>query len=239
MDFNRSTTVITGASRGIGREIALAFARKKTHPLILLARDQQALQRVCEECLTIGVVHAEYRAMDLSNPDEIDSFIWPADLPDPGVLVNNAGIFLLKSLEETTPDEFQHQWMVNTYAPFLLTRKLLPRMEKTERGLIVNISSMAALSGQERSGAYTSSKHALLGYTRSLRRELYKSKIAVTALNLGQTMSSSWEGVEVNPQELINPADIAELIVQLTRFSVRTVAEEILLRPQAGDRSPN
>ncbi|MEX0994482.1 MAG: SDR family oxidoreductase [Balneolaceae bacterium] len=239
MSFETSTVVITGASRGIGRQIALSFSRLTDHALLLIARDLEALHQVREECLDEGGELIKVAGCDLTEAESIGRLQFPQTLPDPGVLINNAGTFLLKKLQDTSLQEFEQQWSINVKGPFLLTKKWLPLVKEQERGLIVNISSLGALSGQARSGAYSSSKHAMLGFSRSLRKELQTTNIAVSALNLGQTMSTSWEGVDVDPDELINPADVGNLIVALTRLSPRTVVEELTLRPQSGDRNPD
>lgn len=239
MAFLTSTVVITGASRGIGRQIALGFARETEHALLLIARDSAGLEKTRDECIEAGCKSAETAVCDLTDPDDIHSLNIPDHLPAAGILVNNAGTFLLKPLGDTSLQEFREQWEINVMGPFLLTQKLLPVMKQQERGLVVNICSMSALKGLARSCAYSSSKHAMLGFSRSLRLELRKTKIAVTAINLGQTMSTSWEGIDVDPDELIDPSDVASLIVALSRLTPRTVAEEILLKPQTGDRSPD
>lgn len=238
-DFAESTVVITGASRGIGREIALAFARRTDHSLWLLARDRERLQETAAECRRSGFPNVKIQPVDLTDPDQVERLTPPESLPDPGIVIHSAGYFLLKPLQETGSEEFRRQWMLHTEAAFGLDRKLLPVLKQRERGLIVHIASSGALRGQPRSGAYSSSKHALLGYSRSLRRELLPSRVAVTALNLGQTWSHSWQGVDVEPEELIDPGDVGTLLVQLSKFSPRTVAEEIVLAPQHGRRSPD
>jgi short-subunit dehydrogenase len=238
-EFQKSTVMITGASRGIGKRIALGFAQSTDHALFLVARDKLLLEKSKQECIKAGCGLIDSAICDLTDQKQIDKLKLPGKLPDIGILINNAGTFLLKPLSETTPEEFRDQWNINAFAPFLLTRKLLPGLKKQERGMIVIISSMSALKGQSRSGAYASSKHALLGYSRSLRLELRDTNIAVTAINLGQTMSTSWEGIEVDPSELIDPDDVVSLIITLSRMSPRTVAEEIILKPQKGERSPD
>lgn len=239
MAFQTSTVAITGASRGIGRQIALGFARETEHSLLLIARDSAGLEKTRRECIEAGCKSAGTAVCDLTDPEDIHNLHIPDHLPGTGILVNNAGTFLLKPLADTNLQEFRQQWEINVMGPFLLTQKLLPVMKQQERGLVVNICSMSALKGLARSGAYSSSKHAMLGFSRSLRLELRKTKIAVTAINLGQTMSTSWEGIDVDPDELIDPSDVASLIVALSRLTPRTVAEEILLKPQPGDRSPD
>lgn len=234
-----STVIITGASRGIGRDIALAFARGSSHSLWLIARRQKELDKTADDCLHSGAPQVLTTSCDLSKPDEVEHLSFPEELPPPYILINNAGSFLLKPLEETSRAEFEEQWRLHTLAPFLCTRKWIPMMRKAGQGLIVMIGSVGALQGQERSGAYASSKHALLGLARSFREELKGTSVAVTTILPGQTESDSWNGVEVDPEELIDPRDIGELIVTLGRLSSRTVVEEIRINPALGERSPD
>ena len=129
--------------------------------------------------------------------------------------------------------------MLNTFSAFNITKQVLPILKEQERGLIVNICSQASTKGYGDSGAYTMSKHALLGYTRSLRKELaINSNIAVTALNLGQTYSTSWEDVDIDPKKLIDPEDVGKLIVALSELSVQSVVEEIDMMPLGGEVEP-
>ena len=88
------------------------------------------------------------------------------------------------------------------------------------------------------SGAYSMSKHALLGYTRSLRKELMNTNVAVSAINLGQTFSTSWDDVDIDEQKLIDPEDVGKVILALSELSKRTVAEEITMMPQGGEVNP-
>jgi short-subunit dehydrogenase len=104
--------------------------------------------------------------------------------------------------------------------------------------LILNICSIGSLQGLGESGAYSSAKHALLGYTRSLRDELKNTDIGVTAINLGQTHSPSWSESTMSPAKLINPSDVSSLIVQMTQLSPRTLVEEITIQPQHGRVEP-
>ena len=236
MAFENASVIITGASRGIGLSIARVFACKTTRRLVLVARDYDALKDAKVELLKEGAKGVEVFVADLTDPKSLDEMDFES--LNPGILINNAGIYLYKTLAGTSVDEFVKQFQVNTQAAFNLTQKMLPVLQKQERGLIVNISSQAALKGFADSGAYAMSKHALLGYTRSLRQELMYSNIAVSAINLGQTYSTSWEGVDVDPQNLIDPEDVGRLILSLSELTPRTVAEEIILQPQGGQVNP-
>lgn len=238
MNFEEQPVLITGASQGIGRSISIAFAIETEHPLILMARNIDNLAETKRLCQAEGDNLVELIACDATDAEAVKSFTLPVGLPDPALLINNAGSYLYKSLETTTEQEFRHQIDVNLFTAVNVTSRFLPSLKEKERGLIVNISSVGATRGLADSGAYSAAKHALLGYTRSLRKELLGTNIGVTALNLGQTHSPSWAGSSVSPVDLIDPKDVASLIVAISRLSSRSVVEELLLQPQHGKVPP-
>lgn len=238
MDYVSSSVVITGASRGIGRAIAVAFAASTGRPLILISRSLEGLQKTEKQCLDAGASKVHIISCDLTDEKATLDMAIPDGYQAPGILINNAGSFLISSLQETAYDDFMDQIQANLFSAVHTTRRFLPGLKELDRALIVNICSVGALIGLKESGAYSASKHALLGYTRSLRKELLNSNIGVTAINLGQTQSSSWEGSDMNPMRLIDARDVGELIVTLSKLSNRTLAEEILLKPQHGPVPP-
>lgn len=235
MSFKDRSVIITGGSKGIGLSIAKIFAAKTDRPIVLIARNTVELETAKTECLEAGAVKVDIITADITKEtiSQIDFGKY-----DPAILINNAGSYLYKNLEDTTPSEFESQFKVNAFGAFNMTRQVLPILRKQDRALIVNICSQASLYGFADSGAYTASKHALLGYTRSLRKELKDTRIAVTGINLGQTFSTSWDGVDVDPDQLIDPDDVGRIIMTLSELSPRSVAEEILLQPQGGDVDP-
>lgn len=236
MGFKNSSVIVTGGSKGIGLSIAKVFARKTDRPIVLLARNEEELKQAKEECLIEGAQKVDIIVADLINEETLSEADFEA--LNPGILINNAGSFLFKQLKDTSAEEFEQQFRINALGAFNITQKVLPELHKKERALIVNICSEASLKGYGQSGAYAASKHATLGYTRSLRSELMKTKIAVTAINLGQTYSTSWEEVNVDPNDLIDPEDVGRLIVALSELSPRSVANEIILTAQGGDVNP-
>lgn len=236
MSFERSAVLITGGSKGIGLSIAKVFARKTDHPLVLMARDEKELEEAKRICLGEGATQVSTISVDITDEAAVSEIAF-AD-HDLGIVINNAGSFLFKELKDTSPEEFNKQFQVNAFGAFNITRSILPELEKRERSLIVNICSMGSLEGLKESGAYAMSKHALLGYTRSLRKELIDTNIAVTAINLGQTYSTSWHDVDIDPENLIDPEDVGKLIISLSELSPRSVAEEITLMPQGGKVAP-
>jgi short-subunit dehydrogenase len=234
MSYKESSVLITGASRGIGRSIAITFAATTRRPLLLLARNRENLEETQNLCEEAGAECAEVLECDAASEKEVARLKLPESFPKPGLLINNAGNYLYKALAETTDAEFRHQINVNLFTAVNIVKRFLPELKEMDRAHIINICSVGALRGLADSGAYSASKHALLGYTRSLREELKKTDIAVTAINLGQTDSASWDESSMSPERLINPTDVASLIVTMTEFSPRTVIEEVTLQPQHG-----
>jgi len=234
MIYKDSSVLITGASRGIGRSIAITFAAATNRPLLLLARNEQKLCETQELCLKAGADRVDVLRCDATDTDQLAKLSITDNIPQPGIIVNNAGSYLYKKVSETTPGEFQHQIDINLYTAVNVVNRFLQTLRSFDRALIINICSVGALQGLAESGAYSSAKHALLGYTRSLRDELKNTDIGVTAINLGQTHSSSWDESTISPQKLINPSDVAQLIVQMTKLTSRTLVEEIKIQPQHG-----
>jgi short-subunit dehydrogenase len=236
MRFENSSVIITGGNKGIGLSIAKVFARNTDHPIVLLARNKDELEQAKEACLKEGAHNVSVISTDITDSralSEIDFSVY-----NPGILVNNAGSFLFKNLEETNSKEFESQFRINALGAFNLTQAVLPVFRTLDKALIVNISSVGALKGLKDSGAYSMSKHALLGYTRSLRKELMNTNIAVSAINLGQTYSTSWHEVNIDKAKLIDPEDVGRVILSLSQLSARSVVEEITMMPQGGEVEP-
>ncbi len=238
MSYQKSSVLITGASQGIGRNISISFAAQTNRPLLLLARNAENLEKTADLCREAGSKQVAVLVCDATSPTELQKLLLPKGFPNPGIIVNNAGSYLYKKLEDTTNEEFQNQIDINLFTAVNVVQRFLPTLKKQDRALIVNICSVASLKGYGDSGAYSAAKHALLGYTRSLREELIETQIGVTAINLGQTHSSSWAGSDMNPTKLIHPTDVANLIVAISNLSPQSVVEEISIQPQHGKVTP-
>jgi len=234
MTYEQSSVLITGASQGIGRSIALSFASATNRPLILLARNKKNLEETADLCRKAGCASAHIVVGDATDRQTMMEFELPGDVPVPGLVINNAGTFLYKTVTETSNEEFHHQIDVNLFTAVNTVNRFLPGLKGMDRALIINICSVGSLRGLADSGAYSAAKHAVLGYTRSLRDELKNTNIGVTAINLGQTHSPSWDESTMPPEKLINPTDVAQILVTLSRLSPRSLVEEITIQPQHG-----
>ncbi len=238
MSYLTSSVLVTGASQGIGRSIAITFATATNRHLYLLARNSDKLQETKELCEKAGADSVSVIECDATDMKSVELIKLSEEFPPVGIIINNAGGYLYKTLSETTAEEFQDQINVNLFTAVNVIKRFKPDLEKLDRALIINICSVGALMGLPESGAYSSAKHALLGYTRSLRRELQSTDIGVTAVNLGQTHSPSWDESTMSPEKLINPSDVASLLVELTKLSSRSLVEEMTIQPQHGRVAP-
>jgi len=238
MIYKHSSVLITGASQGIGRSIAITFAATTGRPILLLARSEDKLKETKDLCTKAGATNVACLTCDATSEEQLSGLELPDDMPAPGIIINNAGSYLYKKVTETSADEFQRQVDLNLFTAVNVINRFLTTLREFDRSLIINVCSIGALQGLGESGAYSSAKHALLGYTRSLRDELKSTDIGVTAINLGQTHSPSWDESTMSPEKLINPSDVSALIVQMTKLSARTLVEEITIQPQHGRVAP-
>lgn len=162
--------LITGASRGIGRHIALALARRGMD-LVLAARSQDGLDAVAAEVRTAAGVTVWTLTVDLGDRAAAAALMARAEevAGRVDVLVNNAGLEAAARPDEVTVDELAAMTDVNLLAPMVLTRTVLPGMIERGRGHVVNVSSVAGLIASAYSESYNATKFGLVGFTRALR----------------------------------------------------------------------
>ncbi|MGZ9585299.1 SDR family NAD(P)-dependent oxidoreductase [Paenibacillus marinisediminis] len=182
MNWNGAVIVVTGASSGIGALIAQYAADKGAYP-ILVARSLDKLKQVSS---TISAPH-ECIQMDVRDAGQV-SRQFQYILEKHGrvdILVNNAGFGLFERELDLELEHYEAMMDVNYMGVVRCTKAVLPSMLARRSGHIVNIASMAGKVGSAKSTAYAASKHAVLGYTNSLRMELSGSGVAVSAVNPG------------------------------------------------------
>jgi NAD(P)-dependent dehydrogenase (short-subunit alcohol dehydrogenase family) len=229
----RPVAVVTGASRGIGRAVALRFTREG-YAVWALARSEKDLETLKAEA---GEDMKTLR-VDVERTSEVVSACAAvlAEAGTPGVLVNNAGVSLSAPLGKTSLEELDRVLAINTRAPFAFCHELMPAMAKAGVGRVINVASTAALKGFKYTSAYCASKHALLGMTRALAVEFAAKGVTVNAVcpgwtdtdmltraadNIskatGRTADEAREALaRMNPMgRFIRPEDVAELCLFL------------------------
>lgn len=235
--MEKTSVLITGATKGIGRAIAERFAKDGAR-LAVTARTEADVEQLREE-LEKKYTQTEVLpiAADVGKPEDISAL---SDAIEQkwgklDVLINNAGLFIQDDLLMEPESNLDRSLQVNLYGPYRLCRELLPMMLAAGHGHIINICSVASKIAFPNSGSYVVSKHALLGLTRALRLELREKGIKVTAMMPGATWTSSWEGADIQPERIMQPEDVAEAVYAVWKMGPSTVVEEMQLRPQLGD----
>ncbi|PMQ00799.1 MAG: 3-oxoacyl-ACP reductase [Dictyoglomus sp. NZ13-RE01] len=224
--------LITGASRGIGKAISKALAQEGVN-LAINSRAEESLLILKNE-------------LSIYN---IDILICPFDLRDPkapkiliekvvehfgglDILINNAGIALAKSIMDTTEEEWDEIMAVNARAPFFLSKYAIPYLKKSDIPTIINISSVVGTKGYVNQGAYTASKHALMGFTKVLAQEVHEDGIRVHVISPGGVATDlvTIMRPDLDPSTLIKPEEIAEVVLFLLKHRGNAVIDEINIR---------
>ncbi|MDB5429842.1 MAG: hypothetical protein JWP35_958 [Caulobacter sp.] len=184
--FDSRTAVITGAGGGIGAASAAAFARAGVSVAVVDRNGEAARQVAARICADGG--RAEAFELDIVDPDAVDACMSDVQgaLGDIGILVNNAGIAERQSFLDLTPAEWRRVIDVNLSGAFFCTQSVVRRMVKLEQGgAIVNVASVAGLTGVSRRTGYSASKHGLVGLTKVLALDLAEYGIRVNAVAPG------------------------------------------------------
>lgn len=229
--------VITGATKGIGRAIAEAFA-KEGFDLAICSRHQLELE-LCRKALKEihpGIEVLTFQA-DMSDKEAVQRFaaFVSSRWASVDILVNNAGVYLPGQVHQEAEGQLEKLMETNLYSAYHLTRLILPLMLPHSKGHIFNMCSIASFMAYPNGGSYSISKFALLGFTKVLRAELKEKGIKVTAIMPGATWSDSWSGVDLPEERLMQASDIAIAVLSAFQMSPSAVVEEIVIRPQLGD----
>lgn len=210
LHLSGKVVVITGAGRGIGREIALAFAKEKAK-VVAVARTQEEIVKTRD----MTGEHTEAIAVqgDVTSPDQmkkvVDSAVSEFNTID--IWVNNAGVGLRKPFKETTVEDYDHVMDVNVKGVFVCTKQALEQLEKNS-GILMNISSGAGKTGIAGLSVYSASKFAVIGFSEALARE--NDKIKVYSVCPGGTDTSMYRRMWGGTPER-KPEDVAEEVFRL------------------------
>jgi sepiapterin reductase len=235
--------LITGAGKGIGRAIALEFARAiRHHPdfepvLVLSSRTTADLESISLECRAEGALTDTITA-DLSNMADVRRLTTHIieHYGHIDCLVNNAGVGRFGSLSDMSEADFDYIIDTNLKGTFFLTQAMFAMMERQRSGHIFFITSVAATKAFKHSSIYCMSKFGQRGLVETLRLYARKSKVRITDVQPGAVCTPMWGEVSDEMQALMMmPEDIAALVVQAYFQPSRTTVEEIVLRPTGGD----
>jgi short-subunit dehydrogenase len=231
--------VITGASKGLGKAIAEAFAEdKQGHYFFLCARNKEELEKTGKELQgRFPRTNIFTKTCDVADKTDLEKFVhWIYDNTNKvDILVNNAGIYLPGSAYGEDEGVLEKMMEVNMYSAYHLTRMIIPGMIKEKSGHIFNVCSIASQIAYPNGGAYSISKFALYGFSKNLREEMKPHGIKVTHVLPGVVYTDSWSGSGIDPKRIMEASDVAKMIYTAAQLSAQACVEEIVLRPQLGD----
>jgi len=228
------TAVVTGASSGIGRAIALAFGRVGAD-VALIARREDLLKVTAKEIERSGNKALVVPA-DLLDPKQISRAFseirkhWR----DPDILVNNAGMGFFGPLVDSKLEEYEITFNLNVRALYLCTKEVLPAMIKGRKGTLINISSMAGKMGLAGSAIYCASKYAVMGLSESLLEEVrgHNVRVAVICPGLVSTEFFGRREVKGNRPDFIQSEDVAQAALLCASETQTATFKEIVIRPR-------
>jgi len=238
--LNGKVAVVTGAGRGIGKSIALAFANAGAD-LAICARNESEIEAISEEINRLGQ-RSFFMSVDLGNPSEVRSFSERvlSEFNYIDILVNNAGAYLERGMfVDSDPELWWRTIEVNVRGPYLLTRFFVEKMRRG--GKIINLTSGKGYSAGSNSSAYHVSKAALNMMTNGLANELWSQEIEVNSLVPGPTATATFDnaqpGKERSPDEILSagkdalpkglpawervkhPDEVAQMALQMACFT--------------------
>lgn len=227
------TALITGASRGIGKAIALELA-SLGYDLAMPGRDLARLGKTAEEAEKRGVRTLCIEA-DLTDSTTCPMIVERAAAEFGGIdlLVNCAGLSAAGSFTEASPELWDKVFAVNAKAPFFLSQAALPYLKKSVKPTVINISSVVGFKGYANQSVYASSKHALAGFTQVFAKEVQPFGIRVHLISPGGVATEMVKQMrpDIKADELIQPEEIAEIVrFILTRKGKGTIDEFYIRR---------
>ncbi|NCD71455.1 SDR family oxidoreductase [Mucilaginibacter agri] len=228
--------LITGATKGMGRAIAFAFAKQGLN-LAICSRNIKELEQIKAELLNINqqisviVVEA-----DASKKDQLLNFAATAEqqLGSIDVIVNNVGIYHPTSITDDDEDTFDLLMNANLRPAYELYRYFGKKMAAAKQGHIFNICSIAAINPVTNAGTYTVTKAATLSLSNIMRLEMQQYGVKVTSVIPGSTLTASWDGVEVDANTMVLPTDIASAVINIYNMSAGANVNEIVITPVFG-----
>ncbi len=225
----RPVALITGASRGIGQAIAHRLA--PTHDLLLVARDEQQLRQVATECEASGA-KVQPIALDLTNVLDTARRLTGLHVD---VLVNNAGVAVMRPFLEMTAEEWHRQVDVNVNALYHVTRAVLPGMMERQRGHVCIIGSIAGRNTFVGGTCYTGTKHFVMGFAESLMLEVRDAGVGVSVITPGSVDTDLFPP-GTNRAWMLEPTNVADAAAFAIEAPPHMLVHRLEVRPLSPKR---
>jgi len=228
--------IITAATKGMGRAIAVAFAKEGIN-LAICSRNGDDLAAFKAELTTLNPGIKVFTSVtDCSIKQQVIAFAASAEseLGAISIIVNNVGMYEYASILDDKEESFAKQVNTNLAPTYELYRYFGKKMAAARNGHIFTICSVAALTPIAEAGTYSVTKYALLGLSKVMRLEMQPYGVKVTAIIPGSTLTDSWKGMEVDKDKMVLPEDIASAVLNTYKMSAGANVDEIIIKPAFG-----
>ncbi|BAU52339.1 SDR family oxidoreductase [Mucilaginibacter gotjawali] len=228
--------IITAATKGMGKAIAIAFANEGIN-LAICSRNSDELAAVKAELTALNPKIKIFTSVtDCSIKEQVKAFALEAEveLGTISIIVNNVGMYTYSSILDDTEDAFTKQVNTNLAPAYELYRYFGKKLMTARSGHIFTICSVASLTPIAEAGTYSVTKYALLGLSKVMRLEMQPYGVKVTAVIPGSTLTASWDGMQVDKDKMVLPEDIASAIVNAYKMSPGANVDEIIIKPAFG-----
>ncbi len=229
----RKNVIITGASRGIGKSIALRFS-KENFNVFIFGRDESELIKVKSE-IEKNNAYCEYFIGDVADltfvKNSIEQILTKEEKID--VLINNAGIAIFKKFIDTSLEDFKNQINTNVIGVFNFTKAVIENMIENKNGTVINIVSQAGKNGFDFGTTYSATKHAVMGFSKSLMLEVRKFDIRIITVCPGSTDTEMIKNspIHKNNKQFLSPKDVAEITYSIVNLPQNALVSDIEIRP--------
>lgn len=235
MDMENKTMVITGASKGLGREMALYFSQKKAN-VILVARTEALLHQIQGEIEKLTGKAPLTITCDISSEDDVNRMaaIIQEKVHHVDALINNAGFATYRVSEKISNQEMRRHFGVNFFGAYYCIKALLPLIKKSRSGYILNVGSLFSRIALAENSVYAATKFALAGFTEGLRRELKPLGIKVGLFLPGPMKTSFQEhrgedAIKPSKSMVLDPKKVAMTIEEMVRRHKKKVTLPVWL----------
>jgi len=228
--------IITAATKGMGKAIALAFANEGIN-LAICSRNSDDLVAFKAELAAINPKIKVFTSVtDCSIKEQVKAFAVEAEveLGAISIIVNNVGMYEYSSILDDKEGAFAKQVNTNLAPAYEIYRYFGKKLMAARSGHIFTICSVASLTPIAEAGTYSVTKYALLGLSKVMRLEMQPYGVKVTAVIPGSTLTASWDGMEVDKDKMVLPEDIASAIINTYKMSAGANVDEIIIKPAYG-----
>ncbi|MCF8213734.1 MAG: SDR family oxidoreductase [Chitinophagaceae bacterium] len=229
--LNGKKVVVAGATGGIGSSLVKLLVQSGAE-VFITGRNNEKLSNIAA---THGIPSSHFLAVDISDGTQMgllaDTVLQQLGTPD--ILINVAGIGIIKPMEQLSLEDFSKSIQTNLVGAFLFVKSFLPAMKEAKKGLIINIPGVLGKVPMAGAAAYSASKYGIVGMMQSIREELKRTEIRITNLFLGGVDSPFWDEIDLRVQKdkMIREEEAARSIWFLCQQPASGVVSEMVLQP--------